>query len=80
MRNTILFILALLFATWFLLTGWVWYYFAGLIFSYPFGILALVFWLVIRSDNKKRNIAIPIILGSGLLSSLSVLTWLLVFN
>lgn len=80
MRNTILFILALLFATWFAATAWVWYYLAALFFSYPFGILALVFWLIIRSDKKKRNIILPIILGLGLLASLSVLAWLLVIT
>jgi hypothetical protein len=80
MRNTILFILALLFATWFVLTGWVWFYFYALVFSYPFALLALLFWFIIRSDKKKRNIAIPIVLGVGLLSSLSVLVGLLVTN
>jgi len=50
----------------------------GLLFSYPFGIIALVFWLLIRNDKKKHNIALPIVLSLGLLSSLTALTYMLI--
>ncbi len=80
MSNTILFILGLLFSTWFALTGWFWVYLVNLFYSYPAAILAIICWLLIRADKKKRNIIIPAITGIGLLISLSVLTYLLITN
>ncbi len=79
MRNTILFILGLLLATWFAVIGLVWYYLVALYLAYPFGLLALVCWLIIRKDGKWRNRFIPIILIIGLTASLSVLVYLLYF-
>lgn len=80
MRNTILFILGLLLATWFAVIGLVWFYLVALYLAYPAGLLALTCWLVIRKDNKWRNRFIPIILITGLIASLSVLIYLLYFN
>lgn len=80
MRNTILFILGLLFASWFALTGWVWVYLVNLVYSYPAAIFAMFCWLSIRADKKQRNFFIPAITGIGLLISLGVLTVLLLTN
>ena len=80
MRNTILFILGLLCALWFAWTGMVWVYWAALFIAYPIGLLGLACWFVIRAENKKRTKFIPIVLSTGLLLSLSVLTYLLIFD
>lgn len=80
MRNTILFILGLLFATWFALTGWFWVYFVNLVYSYPAAVFAIICWLIIKGDKKRRNIFIPAITGTGLVISLVVLISLLITN
>lgn len=78
MRNTIFFILGLLLASWFALTGWIWVYLVNLVYSYPAAILAIICWLMIRGDNKTRNFFVPAITGIGLLISLGVLTYILI--
>jgi hypothetical protein len=80
MRNTIIFIVGLLFATWFALTSWFWVFLLNLLYSYPAAIFALICWLIIRDDKKWRNFFIPAITGIGLLISLTVLTCLLITN
>lgn len=67
------FIIALLFAVWFMAGGIFWVYWFALIFAYPFGIASLALWLYLKKDGRKRNRAIPIILIAGLLLSLSML-------
>lgn len=78
MRNTILFTLGLLFATWFALTGWVWAYFVNLVYSYPAAVFAIICWLIIKDDKKRRNFFIPAITGVGLVISLAVLIFFLI--
>ncbi|HRN49452.1 MAG TPA: hypothetical protein PKW69_15580 [Niabella sp.] len=72
-KNDILFTLATFFALWFSAVGIIWFYWVALFCAYPF-----LIWRNIRKDGKKRNIAIPIILIIGLLSSLGFLTYILI--
>ncbi len=73
MKNNILFIIAVLSALIFMATGIFWVYWIALFVAYPFGIVALVLWNIIRKDGKKRNIAIPIMLITGFLLSVGML-------
>lgn len=79
-RNDILFFIALLCAIWFAWGGMVWTYCAALFIAYPFGLLSLILWRIIRHENKKRTKWIPIILTTGLFLSLVVLAGLLIYN
>jgi hypothetical protein len=79
-KNDILFTLALICAAWFMLTGIVWVYLAALFIAYPFGLISFLLWLSIRNENKKRTKIIPIALGIGLLLSLSVLVYMLIWE
>ncbi|MBS1759125.1 MAG: hypothetical protein JST23_03295 [Bacteroidetes bacterium] len=72
--SDILFIAAIIFALWFAAAGWVWVYYANIIYALPFGIAALFIWLKLKKDGRKRNKVIPAILITGLLFSLG---WLL---
>ena len=73
-RNDILFIVAVLFAVWFVSVGWVWVYYANIIYELPFGIASLAIWFFIKKDLKKRNKIIPTLLVIGMVDSL---LWLL---
>lgn len=77
-KNDLLFILAVLFALWFSALGIIWVYWVALVCAYPLGIISFLIWRNIRKDGKKRNIAIPIILIIGLLSSLGFLAYILI--
>lgn len=79
-RNDILFFISLLLAVWFVLFGMIWMYWAALIIAYPAGLLSYLIFKAIRSDNKKRNKVIPIILAIGLILSVIVLIGLLITN
>lgn len=74
-RNDILFIIAILFALWFAAAGWLWVYYANIIYALPFGIASLTIWFWIKKDGKKRNKAIPILLLIGTLVSLVMLLY-----
>lgn len=43
-RARIYYIISLLCGIWFLLTGWIWGYYANVIIAYPFALLGLFFW------------------------------------
>jgi ABC-type phosphate transport system permease subunit len=73
MKNETLFILSILCALIFMVTGIFWVYWIALIIAYPFGILALVLWNIIRKDHKRRNVIIPIMLVVGFLLSIAML-------
>ncbi|MCO6498495.1 MAG: hypothetical protein J5I50_12630 [Chitinophagaceae bacterium] len=77
-KNDLLFTLATFFALWFSAVGIIWFYGVALFCAYPFGIISFLIWRNIRKDGKKRNIAIPIILIIGLLSSLGFLAYILI--
>ena len=79
-KNDILFYSAMLFAIWFALTGMVWAYWVALFIAYPFGIISLLIWLSIKKENRKRTKWIPRVLTVGLVLSLSVLVYLLIWE
>lgn len=79
-RNDILFVLALICAVWFFLTGVSWTYSAALVIAYPAGITSFILWMVIRNENKKRTKFIPIILTIGFILSMTVLICLLIWE
>jgi hypothetical protein len=45
------YLFAIICGTWFLVTSWIWVYFANLIISYPVALLGLFLW----SRGKKLN-------------------------
>ena len=81
-KGDIMFTLALILAIWFAFVGTVWVYWMALIFGYPAGLISLGLWNVGRKTDQKpkRYKIIPIVLGFGLLLSLSVLAYLLIFD
>jgi len=79
-KNDILFYSAILFAIWFAWTGGIWTYSAALFIAYPFGVISLLIWLSIRKENRKRTKWIPRVLIAGLILSLSVLVYLLIWD
>lgn len=79
-KKDILFYIGLLFAVWFAWTGMVWTYNAALFIAYPIGLISLILWLIIKNENKKRTKFIPIILTIGLILSLSLLIYLLIWD
>lgn len=81
-KGDLLFISALILAVWFAFAGTVWVYWMALIFGYPAGLISLILWNVGRkTDHKpKRYKIILIVLGIGLLLSLSVLAYLLIYD
>lgn len=78
--NDVIFVIAAIFAAWFAFFGMVWTYWGALFVAYPFGLISFILWRVIKSDGKKRNKTIPIILSVGLVLSLSVLVYLLIWE
>jgi len=79
-KDDILFWLGILTAIWFAWAGMVWTYWAALIIAYPFGVISFFSWTRIKSENKTRTKYIPIILGFGLILSISALVYLLIFD
>jgi hypothetical protein len=78
-QHTIYTVLTLICAIWFLLTGWIWIYYACLAIAYPFGLIG--FWLWRKGDQKNLwNMTAGLILAAGLALSLSSLLVLTVFN
>ena len=74
-------ICALLCAVWFLLLGWVWVYFANIIFVFPVAILGFFLWRKGRSvEKKKLNKIVGWVFLAGIVSSLGSLVVLSFFN
>lgn len=46
-------IIALLCAIWFVLTGWMWFYYMNIILSFPFAIFGFFLWKKGREAEKK---------------------------
>jgi len=70
-KNNILFVLAVIFSGWFILTSWLWVYLFALFIAYPAALIGLALWLTIKKDGKKRNKAIPILLIIGIITSIT---------
>lgn len=79
-KNDFLFWLGILTAIWFAWTGMVWTYWAALIIAYPVGVISFFIWTRARSENKTRTKYIPVLLGIGLILSISALIYLLIFD
>jgi len=79
-RNDVLFYLSLILAIWFAFAGMVWVYYSALFIAYPFGLLSFLLWRIIRKENRKRTKIIPIVLTTGLVLSMAVLAFLLIWN
>ena len=74
-------VIGLLCAIWFLLFGWVWVYFANLIFVFPFAILGFFLWRKGRgAENKILNKVVGWMLLAGLVSSVGALIAFSLFN
>lgn len=79
-RNDLFFYAGLICAIWFAWTGMVWTYWAALFIAYPVGIISFILWSTIKNENRRRTKAIPIILAVGLMLSLVVLIYLLIWD
>jgi nicotinamide riboside transporter PnuC len=79
-KNDILFWIGIITSLWFAWTGMVWTYYACLVVAYPVGLVSFLIWQKIKTDNKPRNRFIPRILSVGLILSISVLIYLLIFD
>lgn len=79
-KNDVLFYVALLCAIWFAWMGMVWTYWAALVVAYPFGLISFLIWRTLRRDNRKRNRVIPVLLSIGLVLSMLVLIYLLIWD
>jgi hypothetical protein len=79
-RSNLTYSLAILLALWFALTSWLWAYWFALFFSYPLGLLSFILWFSLKKEKKKRNHWIPRILIAGLLLSLGMLIYLLIWE
>jgi len=66
-KHRVLYAAGILLAVWFLLTSWVWVYYANIIFSLPAGVVAyLIRRYRIRQNNKpERIIGVTLLLGIG---------------
>ncbi|MFT3680843.1 MAG: hypothetical protein QM791_11260 [Ferruginibacter sp.] len=79
-KNDILFWTGIVTAVWFAWTGMVWTYWAALVIAYPVGLVSFFTWRKIKNDNRPRNKFIPGILVTGLILSVTVLIYLLIFD
>jgi hypothetical protein len=68
-------ILSLVCGSWFLLTGWMWTYFANLFISYPVGLIGLFLWYQGRKVNPGSllNKIALVALIAGLICSLGAI-------
>lgn len=68
-------IVALFFAIWFLLTSWMWTYFANLMFSFPVGIMGFFLWKK-ANDSNPGTLLNKVTLGiyiAGVVASIAAL-------
>jgi hypothetical protein len=79
-KNDILYIISLITAVWFSLSGMLWVYWGALFIAYPFGLLSFFIWLRIRNEKRLRTKFIPGILLVGLTASLVSLVLLLIWG
>jgi nicotinamide riboside transporter PnuC len=79
-KKNILFWIGIITAIWFACTGMIWPYWACLFIGYPIGLISYFIWRTIKKNNEPRNKFIPRILILGLILSISVLIYLLIFH
>lgn len=58
-RNNILFVIAIVFALWFALTGIFWLFWIPLLISYPFGVASFFIWKNIKKRRQKTEYRYP---------------------
>jgi hypothetical protein len=72
---------AIIFASWFFITGWFWAYLAALIIAWPAGVLGMIFWLIGKKSEKKiPNKIAGYILLAGAGTSITALIILMIYN
>lgn len=49
-------ILSLVFGGWFLLTSWVWFWVLNFFFSFPAGVVGIIFWMIARRDETPGTL------------------------
>ncbi len=81
-KNNFAFVLSLILALWFLLTCGVWVYWISLIIAWPAGIISAILYLkgINQDPNYARYKWVKWILITGVVWSLSVLVYLLIFE
>lgn len=78
-KNDILFVCSLIFALWFAVVGIFWVYWIALFIAYPIGGLSILLLKMMKEHSVRTNI-IKIILLIGLVLSLGMLGYLLIFE
>jgi hypothetical protein len=76
------YLFAIICGTWFLVTSWIWVYFANLIISYPIGLIGLLLWWrgkKLNPGSKANQIALWLLIA-GLVISITALIILYFFN
>jgi hypothetical protein len=73
------YLFAIICGTWFLVTSWVWVYFANLIISYPVALLGLFLWSRGKKLNpgSKANLIALCLLIAGLV--ISIISFVILF-
>lgn len=73
---------ALVLAAWFMLTSPIWYYFANLFYSFPFGIISFQLYRKGKriEKNNERFIVVAIMLIGGVVFALGSLIYLEYFG
>lgn len=75
-------VFAIICGTWFLLTSWIWPYFANLVISYPVGLVGIFLWSrgkARNSDSRANPVALWLHI-SGFVISMMSLAILLLYN
>lgn len=77
-KNDVLFVFSLISAIWFACIGIIWVYWIAVI-AYPFAAIS-IFLLKMMKEESLRTKIIKVILIIGLVTSLSALLFLLIYN
>lgn len=81
-KNNFAFVLSLILALWFTLMGGVWVYWASLLIAWPAAVISfLLYRYGLKNDDRKTRYKwVKWILITGVIWSLSVLIYLLIFD
>lgn len=76
------YLFAIICGTWFLVTGWIWVYFANLIISYPVALIGMFLWWRGKKLNpgSRANLIALWLHLAGLVISLITLLFLFINN
>lgn len=71
---TVLNIISIICAAWYILCGWMWWWYMNIVFVFPFAIISFILWLIGRKAEKKGlNKTAGIMLIIGTVTSFGVL-------